>query len=62
MTHDWSHIAAGPAGTVPLVRPDHPNILVYVRPCQLRRWGLVRSPFATRGEMRTWFAAWHTAP
>lgn len=36
----------------------HPGVQVYVRPCLRRRLRLVRSPRATRSEMRAWTKAW----
>ena len=31
--------------------PDSPGMKVVVRPCLLRRLGIIRSPFATLGEV-----------
>lgn len=38
-------------GTVTLWHPESPGVKVTVRPCWLRRLGIVRSPFATLGEV-----------
>lgn len=42
---------------VNLWHPDSPGLHVTVRPCLLRRLGLLRSPFATSGEIRGWHRA-----
>jgi len=36
---------------VMLWQPDSPGVRVVVRPCLLRRLGIIRSPFATLGEV-----------
>jgi hypothetical protein len=36
---------------VVLWHPDSPGMRVTVRPCLLRRLGIIRSPFATLGEV-----------
>lgn len=36
---------------VTLYHPDSPGSIVTVRPCLLRRLGIIRSPFATLGEV-----------
>jgi hypothetical protein len=34
-----------------LWHPESPGVRVWVYPCLLRRWGIIRSEFATLGEM-----------
>lgn len=40
-----------PDGSITLWHPDSPGMRVRVRPCLLRRLGIIRSPFATLGEV-----------
>jgi hypothetical protein len=40
---------------VELWHPDSPGMKVVVRPCWLRRWRLVRSEFATLGELKSMY-------
>lgn len=38
-----------------LWHPDSPGMAMWVRPCWLRRVGVIRSPFATNGEVLRYY-------